>query len=93
MVIGGSEDGHKDLAKGAKGKFRYLNPRVENNVTQKIKDIRLLRSSDEVSRDAASKKGFEGISDDINGGRGGDYLYLVWTFRDLDHTLYKMSEA
>ncbi|KAK1147353.1 hypothetical protein N8T08_001433 [Aspergillus melleus] len=77
IIIQGDSDGSfKDLAKGAGGKFRYL--RLERSGGEKITDIRLLRRDDEVSWDTVKSLGFDGISSDINDGRGKSFLYLVW---------------
>ncbi|KAH8423405.1 uncharacterized protein LDX57_001164 [Aspergillus melleus] len=77
IIIQGDSDGSfKDLAKGAGGKFRYL--RLERGGGEKITDIRLLRRDDEVSWDTVKSLGFDGISSDINDGRGKSFLYLVW---------------
>ncbi|OXV09573.1 hypothetical protein Egran_02664 [Elaphomyces granulatus] len=66
----------EDLAKGAGGDYRYL--RLEKNESDKIHALRLLRRKDEVNYETIHALGFDGFSTDINKGRGGDYLYLVW---------------
>ncbi|KAA8651011.1 hypothetical protein EYZ11_010971 [Aspergillus tanneri] len=83
-------EGHDDLAAGAGGKFRFLFPQVQDNNSNKITDIQLYRSSDGLTADALSKMGFQGMSDDINKGRKGDYLYLLWKTVDVDHTTVRL---
>ncbi|KAN0076572.1 hypothetical protein V8E54_006714 [Elaphomyces granulatus] len=71
-----SDPNFEDLAKGAGGDYRYL--RLERNGSDKIHALQLLRRKDEVSFETINALGFDGVSTDINKGRGGDYLYLVW---------------
>ncbi|KAL8786832.1 MAG: hypothetical protein Q9213_002569 [Squamulea squamosa] len=65
--------------KGAKGARRYLNwsnndhPRVQD--TENILAPALLRSW---SAWSSPPTGFQRMTTDINAGRGGDYLYVVW---------------
>jgi hypothetical protein len=67
-----------DLAKGAGGDYRYL--RLERDGGTKIREVRLLRRGDEADFAVVRALGFDGASDDINKGRGGDYLYIVWKY-------------
>ncbi|KAJ3559522.1 hypothetical protein NM688_g295 [Phlebia brevispora] len=77
VVIQDSEmSGHKDLAKGAGGAYRYLIPVQDSSVVAKIIDIAFLRSSSAVSSPPSA---YSGMTSDINQGRGGDYLYLIWS--------------
>lgn len=69
---------YQDLAKGAGGDYRYL--RIEKDGSQKITNIRLLRRKEDTSFETIKALGFDGYSTDINKGRGGDYLYLVWNY-------------
>ncbi|KAI9039356.1 uncharacterized protein KD926_009499 [Aspergillus affinis] len=52
--------------------------RLERSGNEKITDIRILRRDHEVNYDTVRSLGFEGISTDINDGRGKSFLYLVW---------------
>lgn len=60
--------------RGASGKYRYIIPK---SVTSKrrIYEICLLRLSYAI---AGPPIGYDGGSIDINSGRGGGYLYLIW---------------
>ncbi|KAK7032626.1 hypothetical protein VNI00_012889 [Paramarasmius palmivorus] len=64
----------KDLAKGAGGDYRYVIP-MRDPGARKITSARLLRSG---SKQDYPPSGFNGLSTDINQGRKGDYLYIVW---------------
>ncbi|KAH7126014.1 hypothetical protein EDB81DRAFT_698498 [Dactylonectria macrodidyma] len=74
VEVGDRNEGRSDLGKGAGGDYRYL---VENRGGSewKIKDVALWRSDDKQEQPPS---GWDGITTDINVGRGGDYLYLVW---------------
>ncbi|KAE8146589.1 hypothetical protein BDV25DRAFT_48398 [Aspergillus avenaceus] len=65
-----------DMAKGAGGKYRYID--LQYGEGEKIKRVSLLRRKDSVSYNTIHSLGFDGYSGDINSGRGGDYLYIVW---------------
>jgi hypothetical protein len=69
------DERYKDLAKGAGGAFRYLIPIVSPESGDKIVDIKLLRSEKPVKN---PPYGWDNITIDINAGRGGDYLYLIY---------------
>ncbi|RAL10216.1 uncharacterized protein BO97DRAFT_144237 [Aspergillus homomorphus CBS 101889] len=74
-----SEDekpGQLDLAKGAGGQYRYLETSTHGEYG--ISSLKLLRSGEEVTSENFKSQGFHGWSSDVNAGRGGDYLYLVW---------------
>ncbi|KIM24207.1 hypothetical protein M408DRAFT_57487, partial [Serendipita vermifera MAFF 305830] len=64
-----------DLAQGTYGDHRYLIPRINCNTNMKITDIHLMRSSNAVSNPPS---GYAGMTGDINAGRSGDYLYVIW---------------
>ncbi|KAI0265965.1 hypothetical protein BC834DRAFT_824277 [Gloeopeniophorella convolvens] len=77
LVIQGKADNrYQDLAKGAKGDFRYLIPVHTANNPQYITDLKLLRTPHSTQPDPNS--GYTGTTGDINKGRKGDYLYLIW---------------
>lgn len=63
-----------DLAKGAGDQFRFLIPRFDQDAN-KIHDIHLLRMDGGIGR---VPPGYNGHSSDINEGRRGDFLYLIW---------------
>ncbi|KAK6835574.1 hypothetical protein RU639_002339 [Aspergillus parasiticus] len=70
--------GKQDLAQGAGGAYRYLD--IIKGGDQAIQTVRLLRRKDEVTPGTIEDLGFDGYSQDINAGRGGDYLHLVWKY-------------
>ncbi|KAK1714470.1 uncharacterized protein CLUP02_15776 [Colletotrichum lupini] len=68
-----------DLAKGAGGDFRYVVTSQDLKLPTRISEVQLWRSpNDSVSLADAINAGWDGISTDINHGRSGAYLYLVW---------------
>lgn len=77
-----SGDGTPDLAKGAGGKYRYLqfNRDVKNNKKYEAAAL-LRRAGGPASINDAPK--FNVITSDINAGRGGDYLYVVFKSRQV----------
>jgi hypothetical protein len=72
---------YSDLAKGAGGDFRYLIP--VNNVREKAKIVEcaLLRTGSVTNVEQIKQMGWAGMSADINRGRKGDFLYLIWKTR------------
>lgn len=70
------DPGRQDLAAGTGGKFRYLAWRTDGE--KKITEVQLLRRQSPVSWDTLRSLGFQGMTDDINAGRGGDFLHIVW---------------
>lgn len=72
------DNGRQDLAAGTGGKFRYLAWRTDGN--EKITEVQLLRRQSPVSWETLRDLGFQGMSNDINAGRGGDFLHLVWKY-------------
>jgi hypothetical protein len=74
-VFIGAADARPDLAKGAGGAFRYLVPIKNPRVKTKITEVALMRRQ---SGDRGLGPGFVGSTIDINDGRGGDWLYLIW---------------
>ncbi|KAG6872773.1 hypothetical protein C0995_006693 [Termitomyces sp. Mi166 len=81
LVIQGEEDPrYDDLAKGAGGDYRYLIPVIRSNQQLFISELTLARSADPMN-DLPSiiwSSLPQGATGDINKGREGDYLYLVW---------------
>lgn len=76
LIEGQSDEKYKDLAKDAKGDFRYLIPVRNSNNLKKIMDIQLLRRSGETSPEDIKKTlGFDGRSRDINENRSYDYIW------------------
>jgi hypothetical protein len=67
---------YDDLAKGTGGDYRYLIPVYSSGA--KIVECALLRDS--IARDLnyVHGLGWGGMSGDINQGRKGDFLYLIW---------------
>ncbi|KAF4575281.1 hypothetical protein EYR40_004984 [Pleurotus pulmonarius] len=77
--------GQTDLAAGAGGKYRYLRVIHDNNITEKITKAALYRKpkpEGPVTLDDAARIGFNRVSEDINRGRGGDYLHVVYAVSD-----------
>ena len=64
-----------DLAEGAGGQFRYIIVQRELQNPAKVTKVALWRRSQGTSGVPA---GYRAKTSDINEGRGGDYLYLVW---------------
>jgi hypothetical protein len=69
---------YSDLAKGAGGDWRYLIPVYDPRQKSKITECALLRASSGLSVGDIRKLGWTNMSADINKGRQGDWLYLVW---------------
>jgi len=68
--------GASDLAKGAGGKFRYLE--FQKGGSTRVAKLTLLRSTEKVTSDEVQKLGYNGWTSDINEGRGGNFLHLIW---------------
>ncbi|KAI0260945.1 hypothetical protein BC834DRAFT_898168 [Gloeopeniophorella convolvens] len=76
LAIQGMPDARfSDLAKGAGGDWRYLIPARAPGAGAFITDVRLVRRD---SWAGSPPAGYTGQSGDINRGRKGDWLYLVW---------------
>ncbi|PLB45808.1 hypothetical protein P170DRAFT_512430 [Aspergillus steynii IBT 23096] len=64
----------------AKDAYRYIVP--ERGGESKITKVALFRTSENLSSDQIlariKERGFYHFSSDLNQGRGGDYLYLLW---------------
>ncbi|KAG6894954.1 hypothetical protein C0992_003788, partial [Termitomyces sp. T32_za158] len=81
LVIQPQEDSrYNDLAAGTGGDFRYLIPAKRSNQNSYISKLTLARS-DSPMEDIPNviwKDLPQGATGDINQGRGGTFLYLVW---------------
>ncbi|KDQ63079.1 hypothetical protein JAAARDRAFT_53305 [Jaapia argillacea MUCL 33604] len=75
VAQGGKDDRYQSLTHDSARDFRYLVPRCDSLVGTKISAVRLLRSN--VAQNSPPE-GFDGLTGDINKGRSGAYLYLVW---------------
>ena len=74
LIIQHSSDPNmKDIAKGAGGSFRYLRPIADGSNRNKITELALQRSGK-----SGADPNYDGATGDINKGRDGDYLYLLW---------------
>jgi hypothetical protein len=74
-------EGKVDVASGAGGKYRYVNLLHDDTANEKIDKVALYRKHNnegKVTLDDATKIGFDRVSTDINDGRGGDYLSLIY---------------
>ncbi|KAL2819611.1 hypothetical protein BDW59DRAFT_164937 [Aspergillus cavernicola] len=76
VITDAEKPGQMDLAKGAGGLFRYLETTTSGS--SKVAELRLLRRKEQVTRETIHGLGYNGWTSDINGGRGGDFLHLVW---------------
>lgn len=67
-----------DLAKGAGGDFRYVAPRADRKVSEKIISVAIFRSDKPITRPPAGWTGY--AINDLNKARkkGCGGLYLVW---------------
>ena len=77
--------GYDDLAKGAGGKYRYLFIQRDSDVGQKAFKVALMRKAKDdgpVTIEQAAAEGYNRLTGDINVGRGGDYLHLVYSVTD-----------
>ncbi|CAO1606335.1 hypothetical protein XANCAGTX0491_009832 [Xanthoria calcicola] len=72
--------GGNDLAKGAKGKFRYLEFNKGTNNDLKYSEVKLVRGAGQ-PKSIQEVLGFDVLTTDINKDRGGDYLYLAFKAR------------
>ncbi|CAF3646138.1 unnamed protein product [Fusarium graminearum] len=66
-----------DMANDAGGDFRYVVTSQDLTLPTRISNVQLWRSPDDPVT-LADAVGWDGISTDINHGRSGAYLYLVW---------------
>jgi hypothetical protein len=74
MIQETSDDARQHVAilEGVCGGYRYL---AFSTQTQNITEIGLLRSDSLIKSPPA---GYDGMSADINKGRGKTYLYVIW---------------
>ncbi|KAF7357555.1 Variant-surface-glycoprotein phospholipase C [Mycena sanguinolenta] len=81
-VTSSSIDGLSDMASSTSGDFRYVKTSSDPN-SPKITAAALWRSPDDsVSLADVQAAGWAGMTSDINSGRSGDYLYIVWKTAD-----------
>jgi hypothetical protein len=80
IIRTGDSTGESDLAKGAGGDYRYVRP-CYDQASYAVTDVALWRTGDQQWN---APDGWHGKSADINEGRGGDYLYLVWRTETYD---------
>ncbi|KAK7032628.1 hypothetical protein VNI00_012892 [Paramarasmius palmivorus] len=64
-----------DIAWGAGGDYRYVIPMQDPHNPDKVIEAKLLRSG---ASTQYPPSGWDGITSNINEGRGGDYLYIIW---------------
>ncbi|KAH6980238.1 PLC-like phosphodiesterase [Fusarium venenatum] len=76
-ITGDSNPALGDMANGTGGDFRYVITSQNLTLPIRISDVQLWRSPDDPVT-LADAVGWDGISTDINHGRSGAYLYLVW---------------
>ncbi|KAG8629101.1 hypothetical protein KVT40_002966 [Elsinoe batatas] len=74
-----TQDRNDSLSKGAEGSPRFLDLKRDVNKNEFIRTYGLLKTSREHKYPPS---GWSGISNDINTGRGGDYLYIVWRSKE-----------
>ena len=71
---------HNDFALGTGGDNRYIIP--DYSGSSKITKVGLFRTSDNLSDDniksRIAKSGFTHYTEDVNQGRNGNYLYVLW---------------
>lgn len=66
------------MAKGAGGSYVYMELSWDANNRAKISEVRIMRSDSKLSIDDVRAKGYSGMSNDFNEGRGHDYVYVIW---------------
>lgn len=75
VIQGDANPALEDLAKGAGGDYRYILTQKNVGSKHKVTDSALLRSDSAVEGTPA---GWNGMTIDINKGRGKTYLYVLW---------------
>lgn len=65
-----------DLAKRAGGDFRYVIPRADRKLSEKIVEVGLLRTDKPLSKPPSGWQGY--CINDLNKGRRKGCLYVVW---------------
>ncbi|RGP81410.1 hypothetical protein FLONG3_555 [Fusarium longipes] len=72
-------EGLDDLAKGAGGQYRYLHIKNDMSQPRYVTEVALFRDD---SRHDGVPEGWDGMTTDINAGRKGDFLYLLWKTKE-----------
>ncbi|KAK9773261.1 hypothetical protein AB5N19_00159 [Seiridium cardinale] len=80
---GSSRDGWADLAEGAGGSYVYLEADWNHSTSWKVSDIKLMRSDNALTLDNVRARGYSAMSNDINSGRGHDFLYVIWNVANV----------
>ena len=75
-IQGDAHQGWYDLAAGAGGSYRYLEPAADASNPTKITSLALFRSNNGTGSFPAP---YTGHTSDINANRKKTYLYLIWT--------------
>lgn len=65
-----------DLAKDTGGDYRYLH--YDTLGSHRIGRVALVRSDRRIDFNWVDRLGWNGFTSDINEGRHGDYLYIIW---------------
>ncbi|KAJ5531577.1 hypothetical protein N7527_004970 [Penicillium freii] len=65
-----------DLAKDTGGDYRYLH--FDTHGSHRIGRVALVRSDRRIDFNWVDRLGWNGFTSDINEGRHGDYLYIIW---------------
>ena len=75
--------GTNDLAKGAGGKFRYLQFGRNTSIFTKYEAAVMLRKDDGQGGSLSEVPNYNVLTTDINKDRGGDFLYVAFRARDV----------
>ncbi|KAG6886397.1 hypothetical protein C0995_008168, partial [Termitomyces sp. Mi166 len=81
FIQGNNDPRYSDLAAGAGGSYRYLVPVKQSHSNMYISEVTLVRSKEDILSSLSDLIWNDlptGYTNDINKGRGGGYLYLVW---------------
>ena len=81
----------QDMAKGAGGAYRYLKQQDGRDAPVRITDVALFRSKKQQFLSVDPSNGWHESTFDINEGRGGDFLYVVWKFNDKEVRLVEKA--
>ena len=82
VIQGRKDENYRDLGVGAGGDYRYLQIRKDTDRKKYITDLSLYRGS-QITWADLPKLGYHGMSKDINEGRGGGYLHILWKSMDV----------
>ena len=88
---GGGNSSLQDMAKGAGGAYRYLKQQDGRDAPVRITDVALFRSKKQQFLSVDPSNGWHESTFDINEGRGGDFLYVVWKFNDKEVRLVEKA--